>query len=146
MRVNSTRSSKNSLKKTRSKLTSTSIKKIKTNVSIKAPTINSLDRSVVSEAEAEVSEAVSFVVEDVFVVRFPVVFSHVFDVEDVVIERIYVQLKLISILSKVSIRMHAQLVVPLLINLTVVLIRIFRPLLNSHRVIQPFVNLKISKV
>ena len=86
MRVNSTRSSQNSLKKTPIKPTSTSTKKIKTNVSTKALSID-------SEAEAEVSEDVSSVEEDVFVVLFRVVFSHAFDVEDVVFERMYVQLQ-----------------------------------------------------
>ena len=112
MRVNSKRSSKNSLKKTPVKPTSTSTKKTKTSVSIKALLIDSLDRTIDSEAEAEILEDVSFAVEDVFVLHFLVVFSHVFDAEDVVIERICAQPRLTSRLSKVISRMHAQLLVP----------------------------------
>ena len=128
------------------KPTSTSTKKTKTNVSIKALTIDSLDRSIDSEAEAEVSEDVSFVEEDVFVVLFQVVFSHAFDVEDVVIERMYVQLQSTLILSKVIVQIHVHLADHRLINQAIVPIRIFRLQVSSHQVIQPFEILKLNQV
>ena len=96
---------------------STSTKKTKTNVSSKAPPTDSFARSIDSEAEAEVLDDVPFVVDDVFGVRFLIVFSHVFDVEDVVIERICAQLQWTLRLSKAITLIRVQLVFPRLIKL-----------------------------
>ena len=108
--------------------------------------MDSLDLSIDSKAEAEVSDDVSFAVEDIFLVHFLVVFSHVFDVEDVVIERMYVRLQSTLTLSKVSVQIRVHLVVHLLINRATVPIRIFRPQVNSHQVTQPFETQKLNLV
>ena len=112
----------NSLKMTPIKPRSTSTKKTRTNVSIKALTIDSLDRSIDSGAEAEVSDDVSFAVEVVFAVLFLVEFSRAFEVQDVVIERMYVQLQWTLTLSKVILPIRVQPVDHLLINQVTVLI------------------------